>query len=296
MKWLIKFLNQPFPVHLTLGYRLKITLGFSLFVTLFMLFFEPVELIVIAPQYRAWVILGYGAICFTLLGIDMLWIPFVFKDHVKEGKWKVYKHLLSTLWLFTTSTVTILFYNYQLGISEFTVVNLFNTLTKIITIILLPSVIGILILYNYSLRVNLKFLEKLREVIEAGTGQWPAGTENIITLADVNQKEILKLKPQELLLIRSADNYVMVYWIENNTVQRKLLRRTMKYLDKQLSTLGIFFRCHRTTIVNLMRVRQITGNALECRLIMEGIEEEIPVSRNRRKKLHKLLLSASSTG
>jgi len=68
----------------------------------------------------------------------------------------------------------------------------------------------------------------------------------------------------------------------------------MKLLEKQLSDLGSFFRCHRTTIVNLMAIRQITGNSIECKLVIEGIEEEIPVSRDRRKKLHELLLSEPS--
>ncbi len=210
MKWLLWFLNRPFPAHLAMRYRLRITLAFSLFVTLFMLAFEPLEGLEVSPGIRIMIMLGYGVICFSMLGIDMVTFPLIFKEHVKEGNWKVYKHLLGTLWLFTTTTCVVLLYNHFLGITEFTVSSFFIIWFKVVGTAIVPASMAILILYNYQLRLQIREAEKLQRAFDQVSWKKNGHTnEGMVQIMDVTQNDVLNLKPQQLLLIRSADNYVM---------------------------------------------------------------------------------------
>ncbi len=77
----------------------------------------------------------------------------------------------------------------------------------------------------------------------------------------------------------------MIYWNEKQDVQRQLFRQTMKYLEHQLSVYEIFFRSHRITIVNLMAIKRLSGNSLGYHLTVEGIDEKIPVSRDKGREL-----------
>ena len=57
-------------------------------------------------------------------------------------------------------------------------------------------------------------------------------------------------------------------------------------MEKQLSDLPQFFRCHRTYLVNLDRVGHVSGNAQGYKLHLEGIDNLVPVSRSLNEEIN----------
>lgn len=51
-------------------------------------------------------------------------------------------------------------------------------------------------------------------------------------------------------------------------------------MEENLAEFPEFYRCHRTYIVNLQKVKHISGNAQGYKLHLENIDTLIPVSRS----------------
>ncbi|MFL5754313.1 MAG: LytR/AlgR family response regulator transcription factor, partial [Bacteroidia bacterium] len=103
--------------------------------------------------------------------------------------------------------------------------------------------------------------------------------KDLITFIAENEKDKITLAADELIYVESADNYSTVYYKEKKAVRKSLLRSSLKRMEAHINNRNIK-RCHRSYIVNLMHVTKIEGNAAGYYLIIEGIEQSIPVSRN----------------
>ena len=90
----------------------------------------------------------------------------------------------------------------------------------------------------------------------------------------------IKMNPNTIIYIVAADNYIKIFYIQNNLTQSLLVRGPLKNAEEKLSDQTRFFRCHRSYLVNLSFVRHISGNAQGYKLHLEGTEELIPVSRS----------------
>lgn len=107
-----------------------------------------------------------------------------------------------------------------------------------------------------------------------------AASHQTVTLTGDNQNETLQLDAGQIACLSAADNYVQVFFFENGALKSRMLRATLKKMEDALAASPQFFRCHRTYIVNLEKVREVSGNAQGYRLHLEGLEATVPVSRN----------------
>jgi DNA-binding LytR/AlgR family response regulator len=89
----------------------------------------------------------------------------------------------------------------------------------------------------------------------------------------------------EIALIKSADNYVEIVFLETNNFKKKLLRNTLKHIEQQLKPHSNFIRCHRICIVNTKYIEKLTKNYNNHWIIIKGYDEQIPVSRQYLLKL-----------
>ena len=102
--------------------------------------------------------------------------------------------------------------------------------------------------------------------------------QDTVTLYSDNKSEWIKLRPKDLILLESADNYVSIHYRENDKIQKKLLRSTLTRLEAQL-TIPSIFRCHRSYMVNLNQIKQVEGNSRGLQLDLLDMPQKIPVSR-----------------
>lgn len=93
------------------------------------------------------------------------------------------------------------------------------------------------------------------------------------------KSEKFSLKINEILYIKTADNYVEIHFFNGAHVQKKMVRNTLKNIELQISPYPEFVRCHRTCIINSIHIEKLTGNCNHHKMILKGYNELIPVSR-----------------
>ena len=101
-----------------------------------------------------------------------------------------------------------------------------------------------------------------------------------LNLKGDNQNETLKIPTASLLYLEAADNYVQVFFQKEGSIEHGMLRSTLKKMEVQLNGHPQFFRCHRTYIVNLNKVKHVSGNAQGYKLHLGNSERLVPVSRS----------------
>lgn len=99
---------------------------------------------------------------------------------------------------------------------------------------------------------------------------------------------LLFLFQDEISYIKSENIYSYVY----NGTQEVFTTYSLKQYEGILDT-SIFYRCHRSFIVNLNKIQKIT-KAHNCLVLLKN-GAEIPVSRNKKKELIKILLKANDS-
>ena len=107
-----------------------------------------------------------------------------------------------------------------------------------------------------------------------------------IIIASENSKDNLAMEANELYCIAAADNYVEVYYLSENKPVKKLMRTTMRSVQSNLKPYSQFYRCHRAYIINLEKVKEVTGNAQGYKLILENFDVLVPVARSMNKEIN----------
>jgi hypothetical protein len=132
----------------------------------------------------------------------------------------------------------------------------------------LPYSFAVLILYYKKHR---KEIEMLRNV--------PHKTpiSNLVVFRDENGKIRFSVRTPDLLLLESTDNYVTVFYLLENKVQRILFRNTLKNLENELKNNGIV-RCHRSYMINPEKIEFMERDGKKFLLKLKNIDRNIPVS------------------
>lgn len=112
----------------------------------------------------------------------------------------------------------------------------------------------------------------------------PAGSTMI---AGANKNEMLQLENHRLLFVRAVENYVEICFIgTNGQAASKTFRQTLSNISAQMPSLE---KCHRSYLVNVEAISQISGNSQAAKIHF-GIEgKEIPLSKTFYKHIRNLV-------
>ncbi len=93
--------------------------------------------------------------------------------------------------------------------------------------------------------------------------------------------EHLTLPTDELLYIKSSENYSEFYVATSTGIKQTVLRLTLKSVEQQIPY-NYIVRTHKSFIVNLMHVEKISGNANNAKVHFRAHDLRLPVSRSKR--------------
>ena len=115
----------------------------------------------------------------------------------------------------------------------------------------------------------------------------PQTTQVAIALSTGNSA--LELKPDSLRYAEAMQNYVTLVFVQNNELQKEVVRSTIASIEAQFANSSII-RCHRSYLVNVDAIEQVSGNAQGLKLQLHDVPgQEIPVSRSRIATVRALL-------
>jgi hypothetical protein len=269
------FLNKPYLFNTDLRYSLKLGLGIAIGVFLFILFFQPLKLNNTDFNSYILTIAGFAGITFLLISFVKIILPWIFRGMVMIERWNIKREIFHMLLIWILNSVAFCFYLVYVGKVPLTMYLAF----KIVLICLVFPVVIMLVNEINNQKIHLQEMrQKIQELEKQPVTSVPDNKQTLELVSD-SRNEKLVLEPDSLILVRSAENYVEIAYWKDQSVQRKLLRSTMRSIEDQLQSHPEMVRCHRTCIVNTGKGTKILRTPQGIKLRIPDYDEDIPVSR-----------------
>ena len=285
------FLRQPFPFYIPLTRILCFSFTTGLFVSVFLLVFKPFGSGDYILEGRTWILWGYGFVTFFILLVDMLVWPAVFPGFFNETKWNVARGIGFQFWHIISIGAANLLYAALVGEKEIRLLAVPGYLLQALAVGFFPITLGIFSIHSILLKKYAESTRRINDNILALESQTADSEKNseIVAFSSEGGKEEVEIRLQDLLFIKSADNYVEIYKTENDQIKMIFLRSSLKRIEQTLKDHPFLFKCHRAFLVNIKNISKVAGNSQGYKLIFKGIEYAIPVSRYTSKNLFKLI-------
>lgn len=243
----------------------------SLIIYCIFIFLEPFEF---SSDFNIYIIILpfcalYGIVYF--LNVAFLFPAFNSLFNIKE--WFFYSFILSYLWVI----LTIAFSHHVLQnfLNSESLVNtsvLFRTLRNAFFVGLIPSaLLGFWTYIQYLKKELNKNSKNLTEFLR----DFPY--TNSIRPFSTSSGNVLAIQPDDIIYIKSDDNYVIVFYSQGNKLKKELIRSTLKSISSNLQF--PFLRVHRSYLVNFNKVRKVEGNNQSLSLTLSEPDTVIPVSK-----------------
>ncbi len=285
MIFMLKFLNKPYDLLEINKFKILYSFGGALFFFLFLYIFEPFGLYNLSGLYKLKIISSFVLAGLTISSVHVFWL----QDKIIKT-YNLRNTLLWTTWIvLLTSISTSVINDIAFNNGHFYFLNFIFFLGVIFGIIIVPMLILILWHYIHTLKKQIKISGQLNKKIQE-KGEALDDSETILFEAS-NKRENISLPLYNFLYIKSADNYIDVYYKGETSIKHNLLRNTLNEIEKKFVSNKNIQRCHSSYIVNIGLVDSVLGNASGYKLKLKKTEELIPVSRKYREPLFETLKS-----
>ncbi len=277
---LLAQLKKPYPTiqESRLKWRMLVTI--SLFISLFLFIFRPYGLERL-PLEQSHHFLGFGGVTAVVIWIFYFGLPWLKPGFYDEDQWTIGKEFGATLSIILVIAAGNWLYTLLTGLSEISMVNLGYSLVITAAVGIFP-VSGIIAwTYIRTLKQTLTEAEKLDSQLLQQQQKPDADTAAKLTITDEEGKEKLHLELEQLLYIAAAENYVEVFYLENNQLRKKLLRNTLQEIVEKLAPFDAIFRCHRSYLINFKQLLHIQGSPQGYRIQLREVPVLLPVARSR---------------
>jgi len=275
---MLQFLTEPYPSQRSFRQDFLVALGAGLFVGWFLNTFQPGDTYTWQDPNKELFLWGYGIVVFVMLMLMRALVPVLFPRLFRESQWTVGKHILYVLLSFLVTILACFFYNTWFFGEPFRWSNLLAFITISSTIAVFP--LSGLILLDYIRR--LKKYQTGAQRISLTAKKETEPSLNLITLKDEQDQPQLAVAAEAILYLQSAANYVEVFYLKDGQIKKELIRNTLKAMGEQVPE-DQFLRVHRSFLVQLTKVVEVTGNAQGYKLHFAEAIDPVPVSRSRSK-------------
>jgi len=269
---MLNSLNKKYPFNDDLKINARSIVSISLGIFLFLLFFQPFNIQNPDFNNRLIILATFGAITLVLLSIFRLVIPSIFSRAFSEERWNIKKEIIIDLLFVIFNSVAFTFFARYVGQIPIT----FH-ITIIIVIISITAA-AVLVVTNRIYLLKLE-TEKLPEKLPAEPVAQPSAKKPEIEFESENKTDYFQLPADQVLLVKSASNYVEIVYRKDEKLHTKLIRNTLKSTEKLLSRYPEMIRCHRSYIVNKNHIESLKRDSEGLVVILLDYPKEIHVSR-----------------
>ncbi|OXA98934.1 histidine kinase [Flavobacterium oncorhynchi] len=241
--------------------QLNISIKHNLLVGLFIALWLFVFAFIIKPfddgtiNFRAWFLISFGfsIIAFSCYGLLMI-IQKSFYERIT--KWNVGLEIASIIFFYLVYLFGVYaYYKSPILNGGYNFYEFFSVIFIKVALILTPVII-----------LARRYLIKLIPV-----------KEDFLVIKGENKLDVLKIKKSDLVCISNAQNYVEIFYTENGKLTSKLLRSSLKNIQKDFSFLR---QIHRSHLINPSHFKSWRNPNT---IILTQIE--LPVSKNYKETL-----------
>ncbi len=254
----------------------KIYFGISISIFLFILFFQPFSAINFEFENKLLFIAGFGLIAFLIqIIVQIMFHRYLIQNRTEREE----NPIFNSLYYFSLVALTSVAFAFYIQYVGHTAVTFNIVLRSIVISLSIPVTIHLKNLisvlhekYKNQLQENRIIQDKLKQFSESYANRF-------IELISENGSENIRILVSDIVFIKSADNYVEVGYHEETEVKKKMIRNTLKNIEKQLDDFNNFIRTHRSSIVNIQYINKLHKNFNTYWLTLDDTKETVPVSR-----------------
>ena len=274
---MLSFLAKKYPSPRPVLKSLIIAVSSGLFIALFLLYFEPFNLHLNTDGNKVFHMLFFGCITTFVLLVFLYVFPLLLPNLFSDKNWKLgYQMILNMLILIVIATFNSIYSNYMNSI-PFGWDSYWLILSRTFVLGALPIAFITFVDYyqkaklNHSVAINI--LKNKKEIPKA-----PKGAIHQI-LTDLKNQSF-SFSENDFNYAIAEGNYTDMCSLDENTLKKVTYRVTLSSFEIQVKESSNLIRCHRSYLVNLNKVKNISGNAQGLKLELINQSEIIPVSRN----------------
>ena len=272
---MLSIFNQRYPAPKPEIRSVIIAILFGLFIGLFLLFFEPFDINLSTHDNKTFEVLFFGVITTIVLLVFLYLLPLLFPKVFSDKFWKV-KHQIFfyLIVLFVIATCNGLYTNYINNLS-FSWANYWWIINRTYVLGGIPLAFITLIDQKRKAKMNAGQAQNMLDSIK----DFSKNTSE--TLHHINtdlKSEIISFTEDDFYYTAATGNYIDIYVSEKDSFKKETYRLALSSFEAQLDAFSLV-RCHRSYLVNLKKVKNISGNAQGLKLTLDDQLETIPVSR-----------------
>ena len=278
---MLKFLKKAYPFNNDLKHNAKVVFFISVIIGGFLFFFEPFNFNEFTYNERIIISLVISVITFAVLSFNMIVLPSFIKSFMDTQKWNVLKEILWNIWLLISVGLGYLVYFRFNPIFEIAP----NDALKIILISIFAISILVVLNQNRLMKINVNMALDLNKRLSSklNTGH------NKVFFESEYKKDSISITVSSIRVIKSAGNYIEIYYFKNGELSKHFVRNTLTYAEKLLADYNFIFKCHRTYLVNTNFIKKAEGSPQGVKLQVENVDFLVPVSRNYITKLQEII-------
>ena len=253
-------------------YKLTLSLSIAIFFYVFIVFFLPFGVDNYNPNHQYTFEFFFEIFKFFIpLLLISLANEFLLRPlFIKKATFN--QIILWTLWtLYLLSSVIFITYNYLGNWHDFNLSSYLEFLIQVPAVFIFPITVVFFFFKYRSIQNQMEHILTTKD---------KAFDETVlIKFKGQGNKDQIILSMGSFLYGKAQDNYVELYYLENDQLKKFLLRSSLSKLSDSLDD-SIIVRCHRSYMVNLLHVNSITGGNNELKLHLNLLKDIIPVSKS----------------
>ncbi|GLB52913.1 hypothetical protein NBRC110019_19530 [Neptunitalea chrysea] len=145
------------------------------------------------------------------------------------------------------------------------------------------------IVYEFIQRLNEELNELSAQLTEYQNTFKKVHEDDHVNIKDENGNEVIKLQLKDFLLAESGNQYVIVYYLEDQRLKKEIVRNRLKNLLSDIPDSSVY-QCHRSYIINLLNVSHLEKKEGKNYLLLyQDAGLIIPVSKSYLEEIRKVL-------
>ena len=273
---MLRILVQEYPAPRPVLKSLIIAVLSGLFIALFLLYFEPFNLHLNTDGNKVFHMSFFGCITTFILLVFLFVFPLLLPNLFSDKNWKLgYQMILNMLILIVIATFNSIYSNYMNSI-PFGWDSYWLILSRTSVLGILP--IAFITFSDYYLKVK-SSLNSASNIIKNKKEYLKDLKEVTHQISTDLKSETFSFKENDFNYAIAVGNYIDMCSLDENTLKKVTYRVTLSSFEIQVKESSNLIRCHRSYLVNLNKVKNISGNAQGLKLELINQSEIIPVSR-----------------